>query len=264
MERIYASLIFFTRLPVWKAVTPPQSAYNDVVVLWPYIGWVTGGLTALAMWGLSYIMPWPVAVVLSIIVRLLITGALHEDGLADFCDGFGCGGDKTRILAIMKDSHIGTYGVIGLILYFLILVSVLTTLITPSPHSPLYPLTVPQAVAGFFAADAFAKFCAAQITNCLPYARPEGAKNKITYNRMTAGKWLVCFIGGAIPVAVSVPVIGLKALLACLLPLLTLLWLIHLMRKKIGGYTGDCCGAVFILCEVSFLTALSIVSYTLG
>jgi NADH-quinone oxidoreductase subunit H len=70
----------------------------------------------------SMVFPYYVAVLMGIVVRILITGALHEDGLCDFLDGFGGGGnDRARILAIMKDSHIGTYGVLGLIIYFLLL-----------------------------------------------------------------------------------------------------------------------------------------------
>ena len=61
----------------------------------------------------------PYAILLAIIARLLLTGALHEDGLADFFDGMGGGTSRERILQIMKDSHIGTYGVLGLIMYFL-------------------------------------------------------------------------------------------------------------------------------------------------
>jgi adenosylcobinamide-GDP ribazoletransferase len=74
----------------------------------------------------SMVLPYPVVIVLAIVVRLFITGALHEDGLADFLDGFGGGGsDRERILAIMKDSHIGTYGVLGLVVYELLLAATL-------------------------------------------------------------------------------------------------------------------------------------------
>ena len=70
------------------------------------------------IYALSFVLPPLAAVAIALSGRLLLTGALHEDGLADFCDGFGGGYTKERILAIMKDSHIGTYGVIGLIIYF--------------------------------------------------------------------------------------------------------------------------------------------------
>ncbi len=246
MKRIYAALIFFTRLPLWKVVNPPQSAYSDVVVYWPLVGWLTGGVTALAMWGLSYLVAWPVAVILALALRLMMTGALHEDGLADFCDGFGCGGDKQRILTIMKDSHIGTYGVIGLIIYFLLTCSILTS------------LPVEVAALGFFAGDAFSKCAAAQITNRLPYARAEGAKNKITYARMSIGKILMCIIFGIIPLCIALSFLGIRLLSAAILPYFVLIWLITLMRKKIGGYTGDCCGATMLILEISFLLSISV------
>ena len=84
---------------------------------------------AATLWVGSHYLPYLVAVLLAVVVRLLVTGALHEDGLADFLDGFGGGGhDRERILAIMKDSHIGTYGVLGLIIYELLLVAALYSL----------------------------------------------------------------------------------------------------------------------------------------
>ena len=77
---------------------------------------------ALSFWVFSTWFPLPVAVLLALCTRLFLTGALHEDGLADFFDGFGGGRDREGILRIMKDSHIGSYGVLGLILSALILV----------------------------------------------------------------------------------------------------------------------------------------------
>ena len=121
-DRIWASLIFFTRLPFWRLHQPPRECYSRVVEHWPLVGWLTAGVMAATLYFGSMVMPYPVAVLLAIAARLLLTGALHEDGLADFFDGFGGGGnDRQRILDIMKDSHIGTYGVLGLILYLALL-----------------------------------------------------------------------------------------------------------------------------------------------
>ena len=125
-DRIWASYIFFTRLPFWRLYQPPKECYKTVVEHWPLTGWLIGGAMAATLWLGSLYLPYMVAVLMAVVVRLLLTGALHEDGLADFLDGFGGGGsDRERILAIMKDSHIGTYGVIGLILYELLLVATL-------------------------------------------------------------------------------------------------------------------------------------------
>ncbi len=187
MKRIAAAFILFTRLPLWKFVDIPEKAYSTTVVFWPLIGWLTGGLTAILFYMLAMALPMMPAVVTALIFKLLLTGALHEDGLADFCDGFGGGRDKESVLRIMKDSHIGTYGVIGLVCHYLLLIGLLSSL------SPLLAATA------IIAADPFGKFCASQLTNILPYARPEGAKNKISYSRMTPWQLMLNLAFGVIP-----------------------------------------------------------------
>lgn len=249
MNKIYAALIFFTRLPLWKVVNPPKESYADVVMLWPYVGWLTGLTVAVVMVAAGCVMEWPLAVICAILCRLLLTGCLHEDGLADFCDAFGCGGPRERILSIMKDSHIGTYGVIGLIIYFLLLAAILIT------------LPVKLAIWGFIAADPFAKFCASRLPDILPYARSEGAKNGITYPKMNPGKFIICCLGGIIPVGVAAWFAGVEILFAALLPIISIGILIHMMSKKIGGYTGDCCGASDLICEIVFLLGIAVIYY---
>ena len=103
--------------------------FKNVVAYWPYAGIITGGIGAGVMYGASFAFPATVAVILGVAARVLVTGALHEDGLADFFDGFGGGTDRDAVLRIMKDSHIGSYGVLGLILYFALLVASLSALL---------------------------------------------------------------------------------------------------------------------------------------
>ena len=160
-DRIWAAFIFFTRLPFWRLHQPPQECYKTVVEHWPLRDGSREWLWLPLLYGVT-LVPYEIAIILAIIVRLLITGALHEDGLADFFDGFGGGGhDRQRILAIMKDSHIGTYGVIGLIVYFLLLFHVL--------HS----MQPADAALAIIAADPFAKMLSAQLILMMPYARTE-------------------------------------------------------------------------------------------
>lgn len=123
MKRVLAAFMFFTRLPLWRMVEVPSHYFKRVVELWPLTGWLTGGVMALTMWLSAQILPATVAALMAIAARLILTGALHDDGLADFCDGFGGGTSRERILAIMKDSHIGTYGVISLIIYYTLFVT---------------------------------------------------------------------------------------------------------------------------------------------
>ena len=100
MNTLLAALMFFTRLPFWRIKKVPSECFKSVVNDWAYVGWLTGGVMALVLWLASFVLPFPVAVLLALCSRLLVTGALHEDGLADFLDGFGGGTDRTRILAI--------------------------------------------------------------------------------------------------------------------------------------------------------------------
>ena len=174
-DRIWASLIFFTRLPFWRLHQPPKECYQSVVEHWPLTGWLTGGLMAATLWLGSLYLPYIIAVLLAVVVRLLVTGALHEDGLADFLDGFGGGGsDRARILAIMKDSHIGTYGVIGLIFYEFLLVAA------------LYSLPPLMAVWAILAVNPFSKMVTAQLIMMMPYARrEEEAKARVVYRKMS-------------------------------------------------------------------------------
>lgn len=152
MKKLFAAIGFFTRIPVWKITDIPSDKYKRVVDLWPAAGWITGGLTALTLWGALQVLPPFAAVVTAFAVRLLLTGALHEDGLADFIDGTGGGSTRERILEIMKDSRIGSYGVIGLVFYFLMLVSCVASL--PAATAPLI----------VFAADPWSKFCGSFIS----------------------------------------------------------------------------------------------------
>lgn len=246
---ILASFIFFTRLPFWRLYQPPKEAYATVVEHWPLTGWLTGGIMAATLFGACHILPYPVAVIIAIIVRLFLTGALHEDGLADFFDGFGGGTDRQRILTIMKDSHIGTYGVLALIFYFLLLWGILVS---------LPPMT---AVFAILAADPLAKMFSAQIVNFMPYARrEEEAKNKTVYRSISSLSTFSLALQGLLP---SLPLIILTNTdwwLAILAPILIVTILFLVVWHKIRGYTGDCCGAICLLAELSFYLALLLLS----
>ena len=251
-DNIWAALIFFTRLPFWRFHQPPQACYKTVVEYWPLAGWLTGGAMAATLYFGSMVLPHAVAVIAAIAVRLLITGALHEDGLADFLDGFGGGGDRNRILAIMKDSHIGTYGVLGLIIYMLLL------------GSALYSMPMTVGALTILAADPFSKMVASQLVNMLPYARrEEEAKNKTVYRKPSLAAGLSLTVQGLLPMALMIWLTGLSNwYLVIFLPPLVMYFLYLLILRKIHGYTGDCCGAVCLLVELSvYLITCSQLSY---
>ena len=201
-------------------------------------------------------MPLSLAVIAALISRILITGALHEDGFADFFDGFGGGTTRERTLEIMKDSHIGTYGVLALIIYYLVMYNAILALQTTC-HNPFI----------FIMVDSICKFLASTIIYFLPYARKEEeAKNKLIYTQVPLHEKLASFAAGILPIILfklaSFAAGILPIILFCpndlFLPLLagiagaviTCALLFLKMNAKIKGYTGDCCGATFILAEV--------------
>jgi adenosylcobinamide-GDP ribazoletransferase len=247
MKNIAAAFVFFTRLPFWriKAFNVPSEHYKQVINYWAVVGWLTGGVMTGTLWLSAHILPYSTAVIFALLARLLITGALHEDGLADFLDGFGGGNNKERILAIMKDSHIGTYGVLGLIFYFLLFYTLLSNL----------PLIIACYI--IFIADPLCKFISSQITRFLSYARTaESSKSKTVYDKMSYRAFIISCLFGLLPLLLIPDV---KWLIAIIFPIFFFLSLVHLMKKKIGGYTGDCCGAIFLLCELSFYIGLIII-----
>lgn len=249
MQRLAATLSFFTRLPLWKFVKIDPRHYERVVELWPVAGWLTGGLSALTLWLASMTFSAPVAALLALAARTLFTGALHEDGLADFADGMGGGSSRERILAIMKDSHIGSYGVITLALYYMLVASAIASM----------PTVI--ACAAVFAADVWSKYCAGMIINAMPYARKrEEAKNRTIYTRIRPTTLMAGFVLSAWPLAL----LPWPLVLASLASAAASSLLIVYIRHKIGGYTGDCCGAVFIISELCFLLAASALYRTLG
>lgn len=230
MKRLIAALSFFTRIPFWRLSSLESRHYENIVPMWPVAGILTGVVMSCTFYMTSLVLPNTVAIVIAMISRILMTGGLHEDGFADFCDGFGGGStglpekDRERTLRIMKDSFIGTYGVLGLILYFLLLWNILYSL---SDLLPLWKMMICMIVV-----DVFSKFMSSMIVYFLPYARDaENAKNKIVYNK-----------GSRPYIAMFLSVITLNT------PILFLLF--RWMKNRIGGYTGDCCGATFMLMEL--------------
>lgn len=193
----------------------------------------------------SRVLPYAIAVLLAILTRLLLTGALHEKGLASFMDGFGRGGsDRQHILDIMKDSHIGTYGVISLLLYF------------PLLFFALYAMTPFNAAFTIVAADPFAKMLSAQLIQMMPYAHTEEtAKNHITYRKFDVKAGISLAIQGLLPISLYIYIMcaRLDWQLLIFAPAITMYFLYMLIWRRLHGYTDKCCGAIFLLSELATL-----------
>lgn len=244
--RMAAAITFFTRIPIWKMIEIPAESYQKIICFWPFTGWITGGITAAGWLVFSHIFSPTMAIVLALAVRTLLTGALHEDGLGDFLDGFGGGKSKADILRIMKDSHVGSYALIGMIFYYLLLINCLTAI--PRELIPFVLL----------AGDPLAKFFTTITMNLLPYARTEAeSKSKTLYDKLTVTGITISAFFGISPLLL---LLNKSLWIGSIMPAIVMILMYFYSKKKIGGYTGDICGATALLCELSFYISIPLLT----
>nr|BFF41161.1 adenosylcobinamide-GDP ribazoletransferase [Tenacibaculum mesophilum] len=238
------AVLFFTRIPCPKWVDHSPEILNKSSRYFSLVGIVVGSIAALAYFAFSYIFPTDIAIVISMISSVWITGAFHEDGFADVCDGFGGGWTKEKILTIMKDSRLGTFGVSGLVfilaikflaLYHLQNLSIDLILVIISGHS-------------------ISRFIATVLLYTHDYVRDiDSSKIKPTTKQMSSKSLLISAIFGVVPLFLfQKPTVFLV-----LLPLLlTYFYMGHFFKKWIGGQTGDCAGALQQVSEIVFYLSL--------
>lgn len=240
LEYFFGALRFFTRLPVPGWVGHSAEALNHSSRYFPLVGIIVGFLGALAFALTSFFWPKTLAVLLAMAATILVTGAFHEDGWADTVDGLGGGWERNRILEIMKDSRIGSYGAIALTLMllgkFMALVELDALLVGPA----------------LIAGHAFSRLCATLMMRALDYARAEG-KAKPLATKIGNGELALAAAFGLLPLFLLPP---LAALCAVTLAALAALYLGFKFEKWLGGYTGDCLGATQQLAEVAFYLGL--------
>jgi len=235
-----AAMAFFTRLPA-----DPHAAgawrLADSAWAFPLVGAGIGGIAALAllMAQLIGLGSWPAAI-MSVMAGLALTGALHEDGLADTADGFFGGRDREEKLAILRDSRHGTYGVLAIVLSVLLRAAALAG-IGDAIHAGL----------ALIAAHAASRAALPMAMWGLPPARPDGLGATAGTPRSPAAI-AAALIGGAIALAALGPVRGAVAL--CLTGGIVFA-MTEVARRQIGGHTGDVLGAFQQIGEIVILLA---------
>lgn len=243
----FAALRFFTWLPAPAWVGHSAEQLNHAARYFPLIGVLIGAIGAAVTLAAAQLWPAPIAVLLGMAATLLATGAFHEDGLADSIDGFGGGWTKEQVLAIMKDSRIGSYGAIGIGMALLV------------KFQSLAVLPAPTLFAALIAGHSVSRFAATTLIFALDYARTDDrSKSKPLATRMGKGELVVATLCGLAPCAL-LPAPQLMVALP-LVVLVTLLAGRYFVRR-IGGYTGDCLGATQQLTELAFYLGLSCVCF---
>jgi adenosylcobinamide-GDP ribazoletransferase len=243
LAAFFAALGYFTRLPVPGWVGYSADGLARAARYLPAIGLLVGGVGALVFWLAMHVWSQPVAVLLAMVTTIALTGAFHEDGLSDTADGLGGGWDKAKILAIMKDSRVGSYGVIAIVLALL------------GKFVLLASLPAGLVEAALIAGHAVSRFCAVSLMASMGYARDdESSKARPVASRLGAGSLLFALVFAALPLLLLAPEQILPALA---LAALATLWLAAKCRRWLGGYTGDCLGAVQQVTEVAFYLGLA-------
>jgi adenosylcobinamide-GDP ribazoletransferase len=240
----FATLQFMSRIPVpgrW-ALGIETNQYVRGIVTFPFVGLVLGALAGVVF---TLLQPWaglPLAAMCYVLALALLTGGFHLDGLADTCDGIFSARTRDRMLEIMKDSRLGTHG--GLALIFVIVLKVLVVSELALRGANMLAVLAAASVAG--------RTASVLLMYHHQYAREKGLGN-LFIGKVTGTQTLLTLAGGAVLCAILLPAAGLLALVVTLLAIFVLG---RMLRRTLGGQTGDTLGAAIELGEVVFLLAL--------
>jgi len=271
---------FFTRIPVtgrladWVGYSPAMLRAS--AAHFPGIGWLVGAAAAgvyavlLALLPASPFAPL-VAAALSTVTTVLLTGGFHEDGLADVADGLGGSAERERALEIMKDSRVGAFGAMALVLALLSKVALLgllgsaeVTLPGLDDASSEASLEAPfdgwLVAVALFAAHVVSRGLPLLLIRLLPHVGDTvGSKSKPLAEQISlpslgaASLWVFLALALA---AIALPAINL--IVACSFAVIALLWMGRLFTRRLQGFTGDCLGATQQVCEIAFYLGLAV------
>lgn len=245
----FTALMFLTRLPVPTLADHSQEYLEKSARYFPLIGWIVGGISAATFLLFNCFTNTDLAILASIIAGIFTTGAFHEDGFADVCDAFGGGWTKEKILLIMKDSRLGTYGVTGL-------TGILATKFLLL--KALLPATPVTCCCLLLSAHALSRLMGVFTIRCFNYvADPDSSKSKpVTARKPTPGMLLTAIVTALIPFS------GLHwHYLITIIPVTAISYRVaRYFKKWIGGYTGDCLGAIQQVSELTFYLCVLLVN----
>jgi adenosylcobinamide-GDP ribazoletransferase len=243
MKSFLRAISFLTILPLGQIPLSEEKELARSMAFFPLAGLVIGLLLAIGYYLLSLILPKSVTLWLTIGLLALLTRGLHLDGFADTMDGLASGGSKEKILEVMRDSHIGAFGVVGLILLIGGKYFALDQIANPSIHYSLILMAV-------MGRNAMVLVCYRS-----PYARSEGGLAKPFVENLSAREVLV---SSALTFGIAFLLMGAKGIAIFLGIGLFSLGYRYFFIKKLGGVTGDILGAANELAELLCLLLLVI------
>ena len=263
---------FFTRIPVagrladWVGFSPAMLRAS--AAHFPAVGMLVGAVAAGVYGLLAALLPETtfaplVAAVLSTIITALLTGGFHEDGLADVADGLGGSYDKARALEIMKDSRVGAFGAMALVLALLAKMALLALLGSAdsvpddwdkAPFTPWY------ACSALFAGHVVSRTLALLLVAWLPHVGDTAAsKSKPLADQISRKSLFIAFLWCFTALALVYRAqAAIDLIVACSFSLIALLMMYRLFKRRLQGFTGDCLGAAQQVCEIAFYLGLAI------
>lgn len=250
-ELIYfaTALMFFTRIPVPFTIPYSGEIMNKSQKYFAWAGLVIGLINAVVLYLSAQLFNLEIGIVLMMISSVLLTGAFHEDGFTDMCDSFGGGYGKEKILTIMKDSRVGAYGTIGIILLFALKFYSIQALGAVAPIRVLAVIILAHTVSRF-------------ISGTMIYTHQYVTDIDVSKSKPLANKPLdgMSLLVGFISVLIAFALIpDWRLIFVFALAYSGKIYMGWYFKKHIGGYTGDCLGAVQQVCEVLFYLGTLIV-----
>jgi len=246
LDYFWAALMFYTRIPVPKHALHSQQVLNKSRKYFPLIGIIVGLIAASTYTVASFVFSAELSIALSLASGVLITGAFHEDGFADTCDGFGGGWTHDQVLGIMKDSRIGTYAGVGLLLLFGTKFLALIEIITYGKALLFFAIYV--------SGHTLSRAISSTMIDFFDYVQDiDKSKVKpITEDKLALTDVAVSMFITILPLIFLAALTPVIVILASLLSIAVGLAFMGYSRHRIGGYTGDVLGATQQLSELAF------------
>ena len=262
---------FFTRIPItgrlaaWVGYSPEQLRAS--AAHFPGVGLVVGVVAASVFTGVQALLPEStfaplLAAALSTVATVLLTGGFHEDGLADVADGLGGSYDRERALEIMKDSRVGAFGALALVLALLCKVALLAIL-GSAGSAPIEANDAPWAgwtiAAALVLGHALSRGLPLLLIRWLPHVGDTAtSKSKPLADSLSSRALVIAFAWCFIALALGLPALdAIDLIVACSCAVLALLWMARLFKRRLQGFTGDCLGATQQVCEIAFYFGLA-------
>ncbi len=250
------AVMYYTRIPCPKWIDHHPDFISLSTRYFPLIGWIVGGAYAGVVILSSFVLSPLIGILLGSVASVLLTGAFHEDGFADTCDGFGGGWTKEKILVIMKDSRVGTYGVVGVVLIFALKISA-----TLEIHNATEVVSFTLLI---ISSHSLSRLMAVGIIYSQPYARADqDSKAKPVAVGISFTDLVVASLFGLIPFICFIAQKNWLSVFTLMPMVLITFYLAGYFKKWIGGYTGDCLGATQQVNEIVFiLSTLALWKFT--